>query len=70
MFRVIKKMFIVLLTSLANVSSHAKYIFLNTQKCEIQAALINLHPNENSQELHYCPFAVKLNRHIGSCNTQ
>ena len=34
-------MFIVLLTSLANVSSHAKYIFLNTQKCEIQPALIN-----------------------------
>ena len=34
-----------------------------------QATLINLHPNEYSQELHYCPFAVNLNRCAGSCNT-
>ena len=30
---------------------------------------INLHPNEYSQEFHYYPFAVKLDRCIGSCNT-
>ena len=31
--------------------------------------LINLHPNEYSQEFHYCPFAIKLDRSVGSCNT-
>ena len=31
----------------------------------IQPTLINLHPNEYSQEFHYYPFAVKLDR----CNT-
>ena len=31
--------------------------------------LNNLHPNEYSQEFHYYPFAVKLDRRVGSCNT-
>ena len=31
--------------------------------------LINLHPNEYSQEFHYYPFAVKLDRCVRSCNT-
>ena len=35
----------------------------------IQLTLINLHPNEYSQELHYYPFAVKLDRYVGSYNT-
>ena len=35
----------------------------------IQPTLINLHPNEYSQELHCYPFSVKLDRCIGSCNT-
>ena len=30
---------------------------------------INLHPNEYSQELHYYPFTVKLDKYVGSCNT-
>ena len=38
-------------------------------KCKIQPALINLHPNEYNQELHYYPFAVKLDRCVGNCNT-
>ena len=42
---------------------------LSNQKCEIQATLINLHPNEYNQELHYYPFAVKLDKCAGSCNT-
>ena len=31
--------------------------------------VINLHSKKYSQELHYYPFAVKLDRCIGSCNT-
>ena len=35
----------------------------------IQPTLINLHPYEYSQEFHYFPFVVKLDRCVGSCNT-
>ena len=31
-----------------------------------QPNLINLHSNEYSQEFHYYPFAVKLDRCVGS----
>ena len=34
----------------------------------VQPTLINLHPNEYSQKFHYYPFAVKLDRCVGSCN--
>ena len=51
-------MFILLLASTVNASNHTK--------CEIQLTLINLHPNEYSQEFHYYPFAVKLDRCAGT----
>ena len=69
MFEIITKMFIVLLTSIVNASNHTKCILLNNQKCMTQPTLINLRPNECSQELHYYPFAAKLDRCVGSCNT-
>ena len=69
MFGIIKKMFIVLLSCIVNASNHAKCVSLSNQKCEIQPALINLHPNEYSQELQYYPFAVKLDSCIEKCNT-
>ena len=31
--------------------------------------VINLHPNEYSQEFHHYSFAVILDRCVGSCNT-
>ena len=31
--------------------------------------VINLHPHEYTQELHYYPLAVKLHRFIGTCTT-
>ena len=69
MFGLIKKIFIELLTGLVNGSNHTKCVSLSNQKCMIQPTLINLHPNEYSQEFHYYPFAVKLDRCVGSCNT-
>ena len=42
---------------------------LSNQKCMTQPTLINLHPNEYSQEFHYYSFTVKLDRCVGSCNT-
>ena len=69
MFELIKKIFIRLLTGLVNGSNHTKCVLLRNQKCEIQPTLINLHPNEYSQEFHYYQFSVKLDRLSGSCNT-
>ena len=42
---------------------------LSNQKCMIQPTHINLHPNEYSQEFHYYPLPVKLDRCVGSFNT-
>ena len=69
MFGSITKMFIGLLPGLLNASNHTKWISISNQKCMIQHSLINLHPNEYSQILHYCPFTVKLDKCVGSCNT-
>ena len=62
-------MFIVLLSNIVNGSNRTKCISLNNQKCTIQATLINFHPNEYSTKFHDYPFAVKLDRCAGSCNT-
>ena len=68
MVGLIKKIFIGLLTGIVSASNHTKCMSLRNQKCMIQPTL-NLYPNEYSQELHYYPFVVKLDRCVGSCNT-
>ena len=69
MFGLIKKIFIGLLTGTVNASNHKECVLFGNQKCEIEPTLINLQPNEYSQELHYYPFALKLDRCVASCNT-
>ena len=69
MFGLIKKMFIRLLPTIVTTSNQTKCVSLSNQKCITQHTLINLDPNEYSQELHYYPFAVYLDRCLGSCNT-
>ena len=69
MFELIKKIFIGLLTDIVSASNHRKCSLLSNQKCMTQPTLINWHPNEYSQEFHYYPFVVKLDRCIGSFNT-
>ena len=54
---------------MVNGSNHAKCVSLRNQKCKTQPTFIKLHPNEYSQEFHCYPFAVKLDRCFGSCNT-
>ena len=65
----LKKMFMGSLISIVNVSNYAKYVSLSNQKCMAQPTLTNLHRNGYIQEFHYYPYAVKLDRCIGSCNT-
>ena len=62
-------MFIGLLNNQFSGSTHRKCISFSNLKCMIKHSLINLHPNEYSQEFHYYPFAVKLDSCVGSCNT-
>ena len=62
-------MFNVLLTNIVNSSNHTNCVSLSNQKCEIQPTLISLHPNEYNQEFHYYPFALKLDRCVGTFNT-
>ena len=69
MFRIIKKIFSVSLTSIFNESSHTKCTSLSNQEYMIQTTLISLHPNEYNQEFNYYPFAIKLDRCLGSCIT-
>ena len=69
MFGLIKKMFIGLLIGLVNWYNHTKCISLRNEKCQIQPILINLYCNGYSQEFQYHPFAVELNRFVGSCST-
>ena len=65
----IKEIFIGLLTDIVRTSNNKKWVLLNIQKYMIQPTLINLRPNEYSQEFHCFPFSFKLDRYVGSCNT-
>ena len=56
MLGLIKKIVIGLLTGLVSGSNHTKCVSLSNRKCMIQPTLINLHPNEHSQEFHYYHF--------------
>ena len=56
-----------LLISIVNAYNHTKCVSLSSQKCMTQPILINLHRNEYSPNFHYYPFAVKLDRCVGSC---
>ena len=58
MFELVKKTFIGLLTGLVNESNHTKCVSLSNQKSMVQPTLINLHPNEQSQELHFRPLQL------------
>ena len=62
-------MFILLLGSTVDASNHTKCVSLGNWKYKIQPTIINLHPNQYSQDFHYYPFAVKRDQCIGSCNT-
>ena len=68
MLRLIKRIFIMLLSSIVSDSNHTKCISLSNQKYMTQPTLTNLYPNKYSRQLHYYQFAVKLDRCVGSCN--
>ena len=56
------------LSKIVNGSNPTKCISFSNQKCMIQPTVINIH-SKYSQEFHYYPFAITLDRCVGSCNT-
>ena len=56
------------LYSISNTNDHVKCISLNNQQWMTQPTLINLHPNENIEELCYNSFAVTLYRYMENWN--
>ena len=56
MFELTKIMIIGLLTGLVKPSYHTKCMSLSNHECLTQPTLINLLPNEYSEELHYYPW--------------
>ena len=69
MFGLIKKIFIGLLSCIVRAFNNTKCVLLSNKKCMMKTTVVHLHPNEYSQEFHYYPFVVKLNRCVRSCNT-
>ena len=68
MFGLTKKLFTGLLTGIVSASNHAKRVSFSNQKCMTKPPLINLYPNEYSQEFHYYAFVVQLDRCVRSFN--
>ena len=62
-------MFIGLLASVVNASNHTECVYVNNQQNITQPTLIKLNPNKFGQGLHNYPFAINLDRCVGSCNT-
>ena len=71
MLKLVKQVFIGLLYFSKSLCSIVMYdhVKLNNQQCMAQPTLINLHPNEYSEELCHYLFAVNLDRCMESCNT-
>ena len=68
MFGLIKKIFNVLLSIILNRSNHTKCVSLTNQKYMIQPTLINLHPNEYSQEFHHAVDVLEVFNMITGIN--
>ena len=69
MSRFVKKSLVILLTSIVSVLNRQNAMSKRHQKYTTQPTLINLHPNEYSQELLYYLLAFNLDRCVRSCNT-
>ena len=67
-YKITTKMFIVLSTGIIGACNHGMIVSISNEKGMTQPCFINLHPKEYSQEFHYYPFAIELERSVESCN--
>ena len=63
-FRFVKKVFFLGLTSLSNFTNALDCISMKNQECKVRPEIINL----NSNNPIFYPFSIKVNKCSGNCN--
>ena len=63
-FSFVKKVFVLRLTVLSNITNALECISMKNQECKVRPEIINI--NSNNPILY--PFSVKINRCSGNCN--
>ena len=63
-FRFVKKVFFLGLTSLSNLTNALDCISMKNQECKVRPEIINL----NSNNPIFYPFSIKVNKCSGNCN--
>ena len=63
-FSFVKKVFVLRLTVLSNITNALECISMKNQECKVIPEIINI--NSNNPILY--PFSVKINRCSGNCN--
>ena len=60
----VKKVFVLGLTILSNITNALECISMNNQECKVRPEIVNI----NSDNPIFYPFSVKVNRCSGNCN--
>ena len=63
-FSFVKKVFVLGLTILSNITNGLECILMKNHKCKVRPEIINI----NSNNPIFYPFSVKINRCNGNCN--
>ena len=63
-FSFVKKVFVLGLTVLSNITNALECISMKNQECKVRPEIINI----NSNNPIFYPFSVKINRCSGNCN--
>ena len=63
-FSFVKKVFVLGLTILSNITNALECISMKNQKCKVRPEIVNI----NSNNPIFYPFSVKINRYYGNCN--
>ena len=63
-FSFVKKVFVLGLTILSNITIALECISMKNQKCKVRPEIVNI----NSNNPIFYPFSVKINRCYGNCN--
>ena len=64
MFSFVKKVSVLGLTVLSNITNALECISVKNQKCKVRPEIINI----NSNNPIFYPFSVKMNKCSGNCN--
>ena len=63
-FSFVKKVFILGLTVLSNITNALECISMKNQECKVRPEIINI----NSNNPIFYPFSIKINKCSGNCN--